>query len=212
MCLTNEQKRGFSEKGFVIVRSLFDASEVHSLQEESRRLLAIEHLTDRNNLRTQYRNQIDGTLGFSRLDPVVDISASLRAVASDSRIVDSVRKLMSDDVVLFKDKLILKPPGQTGYALHQDYAWWQFAPPEDICSVLIALEAAKEANGPVVFFPGYHKRLLTPDSEERGLNELEVAGLGLSEANMVELDEGDAVIFHSLTLHGSAANRSAQSR
>jgi ectoine hydroxylase-related dioxygenase (phytanoyl-CoA dioxygenase family) len=88
---------------------------------------------------------------------VIDIGPVCRQFAYDRRLFDILRALYDDEAHLFKDKLIFKPPGATGYALHQDYIGWREFP-ESFITLIVAIDETNAANGATEVFPGYHKR------------------------------------------------------
>jgi ectoine hydroxylase-related dioxygenase (phytanoyl-CoA dioxygenase family) len=210
--VTGEQIRDYHQKGYTVLRSVFTSKDLEVWREECRRLLTLRDIIDKNNLRTRFRTGMNEEYTFERFDPVVDLSPVFRSVVEDPRLIGPIKELLADDVKLFKDKLIFKPPGQHGYVLHQDYAWWQSFSPEDICSVLVAIDSADAQNGAVCFFPGYHRRLLTPLGEKRALSSKEAKLIPMSEGELIEVQGGDVIIFHSLALHYSQPNYSQHTR
>lgn len=113
----------YTRDGYVILRQFFDSKEVAAMQTECDRLLHSDYVDERN-LRTKPR-KIDDALVVERFDPVVDISPVFRGIADHPRLHETLREIHGEPCYLFKDKLIFKLPGMTGYAKHQDYAWWQ---------------------------------------------------------------------------------------
>jgi ectoine hydroxylase-related dioxygenase (phytanoyl-CoA dioxygenase family) len=119
--------------------------------------------------------------------------------------------------VLFKDKLIAKHPGTTGYGLHQDYAVWQGLglPAEALMTVALAIDRADASNGCLEIWPGGHSRLLTEQGDSDPTDEKDDIAEGDLEAasgGPVEMEAGDALLLHSLTVHRSGANLSGRPR
>jgi hypothetical protein len=198
----------YHQKGYLVLRGVF-RDEVVALQAECDRLLHSD-IVRPDNPRTPFRfNSGDAP---ERIDPVVDISPLFSRLVHDARIVKSLRAIFNDEPLLFKDKLIFKLPGTQGYTMHQDQAWWQLCPPDDILSVLIAIDGADAANGTLELFSGYHHELLTPAGEMRNLSEAEAVQIDSSRGEIIETQPGDVVIFHSLTPHQSGANTSDKPR
>ncbi|MCC7493896.1 MAG: phytanoyl-CoA dioxygenase family protein [Fimbriimonadaceae bacterium] len=210
MNLTTEQVEQWRAQGYLHLPAVFTAAEVAAMHAECDRLLASELVHD-DNLRTRFRGH--PTLGkvVEKFDPVTDVSPVFAAVAQDPRILDPLRRLYDDEPLLFKDKVIFKPPGAAGYAVHQDWTWWQVFPPQNLASVMVAIDAADAANGVLELAPGRHQRPLTPIGELRSLTDAEVAALGL-EWVPVETQPGDILIFHCLAPHRSGVNTSTRSR
>jgi ectoine hydroxylase-related dioxygenase (phytanoyl-CoA dioxygenase family) len=146
-----------------------------------------------------------------RFDPIVDISPVFAAIARDERILSPIRQLYGDDMLLFKDKLIFKLPGMTGYTMHQDWAWWQPFP-QEIVSVTVAIDGADSSNGALEVFPGYHRNLLSTPGELRNMNADEITLIDAAKGEMLETKPGDVLLFDCLTPHQSGPNTSERSR
>jgi len=111
---------------------------------------------------------------------------------------------------LFKDKLIFKPPGAKGYAMHQDYISWPSFP-ESFLTIMVAIDPADAAAGATEVFPGYHKEgCLTPrDGMYHSLSEDQI---DLSTGVVLDLQPGDVGVFSGFTPHRSGPNQSDHSR
>ena len=149
---------------------------------------------------------------IERIDPVIDVSPIFDAMVRDERIVKPLHAIFGDEPKLFKDKLIFKLPGMSGYTMHQDQAWWQLCPPDDILSVLIVIDGADASNGGIEVFSGYHDKLRTPEGELRNFNDEEAAQIDEQRGVLPVTTPGDVVIFHSLTPHRSGPNTAQKSR
>jgi hypothetical protein len=190
-------------KGYIALRGLFAPEEIQSWSDECARLLACGHVF-RENIRSPFRmNSGDYP---ERIDPVVDISPVFSALAADARITGILEKIFQDRPLLFKDKLIFKAPGTEGYTMHQDQAYWQLCPADDILSVSVQIDGANAANGCIELFPGAHGRLLTPAGKRMQLRPEDIAQIDLSLGEKIETRPGDILIFHSLAPHQSAKN------
>lgn len=199
----------YRERGWLILRGLFSPEEAAAWQAECDRLLGLD-LVHPDNIRTPFRmNSGDSP---ERIDPVVDISPLFFALARDERILGPVRALFGDEPLLFKDKMISKLPGADGYTMHQDQAWWQLCPADDILSASVAIDGASASNGTIELFSGCHDRLLTPEGEMRNLREEEARRIDPERGTLVETRPGDVVLFHSLTPHRSGPNVSDHPR
>lgn len=207
--LSAEQQADYQTKGYLILRGVFTKDEVLEWKRECARLLASD-LVNPNNLRTRPR-RVGEELVVERIDPVLDVSPPYAAIARDARILEPLRLLYSDDMLLFKDKLIFKLPGMSGYAVHQDWSWWQPFP-RDIVSVTVAIDGADAANGALEVFPGYHHRLLSTPGETRNMNADEASAINTAEGEMLETQPGDVIFFDGLTPHRSGPNTSDRSR
>lgn len=141
------------------------------------------------------------------------------AIAACGRIAGGAELLLGGEAYHYHSKLTMKRPGGGGrWEWHQDYGYWYqngcLYP--DMLSVAIALEPATRANGCMQVLRGSHRlgRLdhgrvagqtgADPERVERALERLELVHC--------EMEAGDALFFHGLTLHCSAPNLSDRSR
>src|SRR5262245_20011452 len=205
--VTPEQVAFYHDQGYLIVRNVFDADEIAALSAEAEMLVGRSELIDKQNIRCRWQDHATtGECRFDCFDPVIDIGPVCRYFACDARILDVLRAIYDDEAHLFKDKLIFKPPGATGYTLHQDYiSWREF--PESFITVLVAIDATDAANGATEVFPGYHKQgYLSP--KDGDYHHLEENSIDLSRGVVLDLAPGDIALFGGYTPHRSAANQS----
>lgn len=201
----SELAHEYTQRGYIRLSGLFSPEEVAAWQEECERLQGLD-LVNPNNKRTPFKNP---EIPYpEKIDPVVDISPLFAALTADERVTGVLNAIFNDDALLFKDKIIYKLPGMSGYNLHQDWAWgWQhLAPANDLLSVSFQIDGADAANGCIELFEGYHGSLLTTPGEERGFNAEEKKLIDPARGQKMETRPGDVLIFHSLTPHQSGKN------
>jgi hypothetical protein len=191
--------------GFLVVRGLFSADEMRQAAAEADRLFARRDLIDSNNLRCRWQDHYQtGECRFDTFDPVIDLSPLMDRIAHDERILDLLGELYGEEACLFKDKLIFKPPGAKGYALHQDFMGWNGFP-ESFVTVLVPIDAADEENGCTEVFPGYHRQgCLSPCDGE--YHELPLSAIDESTGVKLVLSPGDLAVFGCMTPHRSSPN------
>ena len=197
----------YDDDGYLLIPGFFDPGRIEAAYQESQALLGRTELIHQENLRCRWQTDVrDGSCTFECFDPVADISPACAALAIDARLLAAVGSLYGEEAHLFKDKLIFKPPGATGYGLHQDYiAWPSF--PRSFLTVLIPLERADETNGCTEVFTGYHKGG-TMSAEDGQYHELSPEAVDPASSVMLRLCPGDIAIFGGLTPHRSAPNLS----
>ena len=197
------EARDYWKKGYLHLRGMFRPEEIAAWQAECDRLLGMDFVRAEN-IRTQFR--MNSGSCPERIDPVVDVSPLFSAVAHDPRIVSHVETIFRDKALLFKDKLIFKAPGTLGYTMHQDQAYWQLCPADDILSFSLQIDGATAENGCIELFPGYHERMLTPVGKRTNFREEELALVDPASGVKIETRPGDVLIFHSLAPHQSGTN------
>ena len=209
--VTKGQVESYHADGFLVLREVFAPEEMVTLQIEAGRLMQRADLMDSDNIRCRWQNHAEtGECRFDCFDPVIDLSAVCEQVARDPRILKAVSALYGEPACLFKDKLIFKPPGALGYALHQDYISWPSFP-KSFVTVIVAIDPAAAENGATEVFPGYHMQgCLSPLDGMH--HELTPEQVDVSKGTMLDLAPGDMAIFSGYTPHRSGPNRSNQWR
>jgi len=201
----------YQEDGFVIVRGLVPSDLARQVADQADRLLGDSSVIDADNLRCRFKIRPgDGAQVLDAIDPVMDLLPVVREIAESSSLNAVLTEIYGESPRLFKDKLILKPPGSPGYPWHQDYISWPFFP-ESFVTVMVALDEARSDNGCLEIVRGSHKRgYLSP--RDGDFHDLPEAGLTAEDRIKTPLSPGDAVIFGCYTVHGSGPNRSTSPR
>jgi len=201
----------YHRDGYLIKRGLFSAEEVGLLGETARADHALDHAAvarddgQGNKVRLSLWNHPgDGIYGM---------------VARCRRVVDSVEQLIGGEVYHYHSKMILKDARIGGaWAWHQDYGYWYqnglLFP--DLCSVMIAVDAATRENGCLEVLKGSHKmgrinHIASGDQAGADRERVAEAEKRLEKV-YCEMAPGDAIFFHANTLHGSAPNHSENPR
>lgn len=205
--LPRELREQYHRAGFVTLRGVFSRDEMESLGQEAERLFERKDLVDSDNIRCRWQTHVEtGECRFDCFDPVIDLSPAFGKLARDGRIIGAVSALYGERACLFKDKLIFKPPGAAGYALHQDYISWESFP-KSFVTVIVAIDPADAGNGATEVFPGYHQNgCISP--HDGMYHELTGEQVDLSKGISLELDPGDLAVFSGFTPHRSGPNRS----
>jgi ectoine hydroxylase-related dioxygenase (phytanoyl-CoA dioxygenase family) len=115
--------------------------------------------------------------------------------------------------------MVLKDARTGGaWAWHQDYGYWYqnglLFP--DLCSVMIAVDGATQENGCLQLLRGSQNmgrvnHILSGEQAGADMERVDEAKKRLDLVH-AEMEPGDAVFFHSNTLHASGANNSENSR
>jgi ectoine hydroxylase-related dioxygenase (phytanoyl-CoA dioxygenase family) len=209
--LSHSQVNAYQEEGFLILRSVFSATTVEALGKEVDEI-ARQHRDriDAKNMRVRFKPDTQtGEPIFEVFDPIADLSPIAYRMAHDERVLNILHDLYGEPAVLFKEKLIYKPPRSLGATLHQDWiAWPGF--PESFLTVLVAIDPFTAEAGATEVYPGLHRRgyLSTKDGQH---HYLEHDSLGVSPVPLL-LYPGDVAIFGCFAPHRSAPNNSSTSR
>jgi ectoine hydroxylase len=209
--LNQDQLQQFHNDGYYIVKKMFDHEEIGLLKNS-----AVE---DRM-LDQQSFGRDDGEGGSVRLSLWNHPGDTIYGMfARCHRIVDTAEKILGDEVYHYHSKMILKDAKVGGaWAWHQDYGYWYqnglLYP--DLISVFIAVDPSTKLNGCLQVIKGSHKmgrvnHILTGDQSGADMERVDEA-LKRMELVYVEMEPGDAVFFHSNTLHRSDQNKSDMSR
>ncbi len=201
----------YHDEGYLICRGLFAGEEISLLGDVARSDHALDQAAsalddgEGNAVRLSLWNHPgDGVYGM---------------VARSERIVDSVEQLIGEEVYHYHSKMILKDARTGGaWAWHQDYGYWYqnglLFP--DLCSVMIAVDAATKENGCLQLLKGSHKmgRINHVLSGEQAGADRDRVGEAEKRLELIyaEMEAGDAVFFHANTLHCSGPNHSANPR
>jgi ectoine hydroxylase len=210
--VNDEQVAAFDRDGYLIVRGLYSPDEVQLLHRIAR--ADMEH-----NKQAHAAKDADGRESKLWLTDDTDKADIYNAICHGRRMVETMARLLGDEVYLYHYKMMLKEPRVGGaWEWHQDYGYWY----SNNClfphmgSCMIAVDRASKANGCLQVIPGSHKmgRIehgtfgtqtgADPDRVQLALEHMELV--------YAEMDPGDALFFHSNTLHRSDANTSDDPR
>ena len=208
-CLTNQDVEAYQNDGFVIVRKLFDPAELEEATHLDQDQLDQMKMDPLLSPRLEMGDRIDGSGKFLvKVDGAKYLHPHLAALCRDSRLIERAHQMLGEQVNLFKDKLIFKPPQAAGFSPHQDmqFGWHRFI--RDGVSCMIAFDQVHERNGCLQVVPGKHRAGLLGPLEQN----LSDGAWDNAPWRSVLLDSGDVVFFSAFLPHRSADNRSSQSR
>lgn len=210
---SNRISKEYWDKGYVVVRSVFTASDIDSAKSDLERLWNLPGLSDDLNLRSEFRRNSDGQWVMDRLDPVLDLSEPLVRLAMHGRLREVLEQVLGGPPQVLKCKLIRKDPGTGGYAAHQDFLYWRWLQmqPNSLCSVAIPIFDADATAGGIEFFPGMHGSLL-PSSGGDPDKDFDPTLISTRASEIPDVRAGDVLIFHSLAPHRSGLNHAQRSR
>jgi len=212
--LTPAQVELYHRQGYLILKGFFKPGEISKLYQTA---------LDDNAMRNNALDVNDKSGKRSKLSlwftPGNDVFGYM---TRSEKIISAVKQCLGGDspVCHFHSKLMQKEPKVGGaWEWHQDYGYWyknQFMFPDELISVMVALTEANQQNGCLQVIKGSHKLGRVNHGfagEQTGADMVMVNNaLKTMELVYVELEPGDALIFHSNILHRSEANLSDRPR
>ena len=212
--LSAEQVQSFHKDGYILIKNFCSKKEIDLLY-----TTALEDKAMLNNaldLNDQSGKKTKLSLWFTPGDDVFGY------LTRSKKMVHSVAQLLESDtpVCHFHSKLMQKEPKVGGaWEWHQDYGYWyknQFMFPDQLISVMVALNDANKENGCLQVIKGSHKlgRINHGFAGEQVGADMVMVDNALKSMDLIysELKAGDALFFHSNLLHRSAANSSEHPR
>lgn len=213
--ITDSEVEAYERDGAVCLRGMFSADWCRALHDA-----AMESMdTGRGRVREPKLEQgrFYSSVYQSDHDPRI---ARLRDLSPAPLI--AARLMRSDRVRFFYDQLFIKLPGTSAPTpWHNDLPFWPFRG-EHLVSIWIALTPVSTATSGVQYVAGSHRwnkwfRAVTPDYDPRFVDErLETcpdygAGEGGPGVTLLQWDmePGDVLCHHPLTVHGAGANTSS---
>ena len=210
MTFTPSQIEQFREQGYLAVPDFWNEQEVAAMQAEMERL-------KRDGLLRNVATDGDGKTHSSvkanlQLCPMYNRSDFFRAMPFAPKVVEAVRQLIGDPVLLHLDQVFLKPGRHgAGTNWHQDNAYFKISDPLKGTAMWTAVHDATIENGTMHIIPGSfreeYEHSRDPDSdhhircyppEERAIP--------------VELPAGGVLFFAYGTAHCTRANNTDNER
>jgi ectoine hydroxylase-related dioxygenase (phytanoyl-CoA dioxygenase family) len=208
--MSEEQKRAYGAKGYIIVPSLFAADEIDLLRTVAEREL--------NEQSAMVKGDFEGgKTSLKMWDHAGDDVFGL--FARDERVVNAAELLLGQEVYLYSAKMIMKNAREGGaWEWHQDYGYWYnygcLYP--WMLSCIIAVDRATRENGCLQVLEGSHQigRVEHSRINEQTVADPERVEIARKQLPLVylELEPGGAVFFDCNLLHRSDANRSPDRR
>ena len=217
---SEEDVQAYERDGVVCLRNVFDAEWVERLVKAVDRTMANPGKRVREATKAGSPGRFHSNTFMWRWDP------DMRALALESPMVGVARKLMhADRLAFFYDQLFVKEAGTTDIThWHHDLPYWPVRG-QDIVSIWLALTPVSLESSGLQYIAGSHKwgkflRAVTPDEDPRFANpKLEPCPDYFLEENRAghrflswDLQPGDVICHHPLTVHGAAGNKSQAQR
>jgi len=209
-------KTFYETNGYLVVERVFQPSELADINRRIEEIVAHpekapegvpigrEGDTVKDKSATAAQNTAIRALAFMvRFDP------QFRDFATQPKLLELVRGLLGPRIKVFRDQMLLKPPGGQAKPLHQDQSYFQVFPQDDLVTAWIALDEATIDNGCMCYVPTSHKHGIfdiEPDPDRPVHHIPKTNGLSLPEPVSCPVPAGSIIFHHGCTLHNSADN------
>lgn len=207
----------FSENGFVLGDRAIGDERLGNLRRELDEMMSTSFHPDSRFYEFHSNEADNGGVLFHALG-AWRVSPAFHDLIFHSPIVDAAELLLGGPVRLWHDQIFAKPANDGGFvAWHQDHSYWTRTEPVAHLTCWIALDDASKENGCVNYIPGSHRWPLLPrgelaDDMDAVLSRLTDEQRQAFKPFAAEMPAGHCSFHHSMTLHGSFANRSGRPR
>ena len=150
---------------------------------------------------------------YRKLMYAIDASETFVRLKTHPKLTAMRDALLGPDSIYFQDMALSKPAFiGTEKPWHQDNAYFQYAPLQDILGIWIALDDATIDNGCMQVIPTPRHQLDAFKHEHIMDCDITDADLDKRKALAIEIPAGGAMFFFGMLPHHSAPNRSCKSR
>jgi len=218
--MKDQEAQDYQRDGAVCLREQFDSNWVARMVAAVDRTMANPGKRVREATKPESPGRFHSNTYMWRWDP------DFRALALESPMIDiAVRLLRADRIAFFYDQLFVKEPGTRDIThWHQDLPYWPMLG-EDIVSIWLALTPVTLQSSGVQYIAGSHRwgklyRAVTPDEDPRFTNTalepcpdfFDPKNRGAHRFLSWDLQPGDVICHHPLTVHGASGNASQSQR
>lgn len=217
MAYQDWMKTFYDENGYLVAKSLFTDDELTGVRGRIEEIVANpasapegvslsregDTMADRSSPEAR-NNAMRGIAFMARFDPVV------REFARHPKMLEIVRGLIGPRIKVFRDQMLLKPPGGQAKPVHQDQSYFRVQPVDALVTAWVTIDPATEENGCMIYVPGSHRYgIFEIDNDpERPVHHIPRAGeIELQGETLCPVPTGSVIFHHGCTLHRSAINR-----
>ena len=156
-------KKSYETDGFLVVENLFSDTDLRQIRQRTDEIVADpdsapkgvgvgregDTAADRSSEEAANR-AVRGTSFMVRFDPL------FQRLALQPKLLEIVRGLLGPKVRVFRDQMLLKPPGGQAKPLHQDQSYFRVLPEGELVTAWIALDEVTTENGCMCYVPASH--------------------------------------------------------
>jgi phytanoyl-CoA hydroxylase len=214
---TNAELIQYRREGWVLARGVLGPRSVEACKQELSDLATGRLASGQTSLMYEYGQDPRKLTPEQRefhirkyMDFVEDAPA-LKMAAMNRRLHKRLDQLLGEGRVLFQEMALVKPPRiGSEKPWHQDASYFRVTDPGLIVGVWIALDSASKRNGCMELIPGSHLGGGMPHVHEDDFNRCRIVDTHVRRDSRlaVEMEPGDALIFHSMLHHFTEPNTS----
>jgi phytanoyl-CoA hydroxylase len=219
--MTNDERLSWQTNGYFVIRGFADPSDMKPL---AQRVVEIARSADEGVDVSPALIMPEALLAEAdtpegRLSKIFRIHRQeplFRRFCEEPRLLAKVCHLLGPDVDCFLSQFIFKHPGALGQPWHQDEWYFRMTPAPQV-GVWLAVTEATRDNGPLWVMPGSHneeinENVIGDPREGANFAYVEIRDADTSGEEMLLMEPGDLLLFHSHLRHRSTDNRSDRSR
>ncbi|MBV9848289.1 MAG: phytanoyl-CoA dioxygenase family protein [Armatimonadetes bacterium] len=210
MAFTPAQIQQFRTQGYLTIADFWMKEEVAAMQAELDRLRRDGRL---RNVATDGDGKTHSqTQSNLQLCPMSPHSALFRALPFAPKVIEAVRQIIGDPVVLHLDQVFLKPARHgAGTNWHQDNAYFGISDPLKGTAMWTAVHDATVANGTIRVIPGSYKEKLEHSRDPQSDHHIRCYP-DESRAVPLELPAGGVAFFAYGVAHATGGNGTDKDR
>lgn len=216
--LSTKQQEQFAQQGFLRVSGLADPQQIRKLSDQVARELSQQPME--LEVEVGYPGAPAGPAAQGARTPRRLLGAYARGGALErwaAQPVPTLSKLMASSTVWLSQAhhncVMTKYPDYSSDTLwHQDIRFWSFEPPQ-LINCWLALGQERAENGGLLVIPGSHhwRQMKERLTNEHFLDPRHPENTGpIAEALQVDLEPGDALLFHAGLFHAASRNHTDQ--
>lgn len=212
MTFTDQQKKDFDDKGFIVMKSFFDKQTMDKIS------AWLDELRDKlpgESKEAKYyeKSTLNGENILIRIENILgDINPEMSKLLLTKNTIDCLTDLFGEPPLLFKEKINYKLPGCRADKLHQDQAAGWNAYSDFFISMGIVVDENRKDNAALSFMKSGNYEMNLMGEEWKPLTEQDPPYRPEDEYVLLEADPGDVIFFDCYVPHGSPANLSDRSR
>ncbi len=206
----NSYKEKFESDGFFKVNNFLNIEDINAILEEIKDSKNVDIYKDRNNK-------------IRRIERIYDKGETL--IKINEQFIDLIKKHLDLEVLLFKDKFNMKPPGGEGFGAHYDgifhfidsnnnikNGWYEYG--NSFLSVLLSLDDSNQENGTLEIAKSHSDNFdeLLKNTKNDGSPDLLESIENKTSFEKINLNAGDLLIFKNTCPHRSDKNSSKFNR